>query len=325
MRAHLPIGLTVFFDLTENGFPWWRAIGPLMLVVFGFGVAVWSKAASTVFRGWMPNHLRAFGILFGVLATLSGASSLWTTWQGYRALSAAYSGHRYETIEGTLTNVHRDYGGHGIESFDVGGRHISYRTSREDVAFHGAGNEVSMLNGRRVQVFLVGPDIIRIEVLSYENSKRSPETSFRRPLRVFPAVDQRRECRLARSPASGHSQRLMWVGSAPGPRTRADLCPVCRRADVPLALRHSLIELASARQAGEGQLTKMEMIYRYLNGPAFRHRVEAIVEKFTDMQADLDRERRTMTRLWAKREVQIRGVIEATAGMYGDLQGIAEE
>ena len=30
-----------------------------------------------------------------------------------------------------------------------------------------------------------------------------------------------------------------------------------------------------------------------------------------------------MTRLWAKRQEQIQGVIEATAGMYGDLQGIA--
>jgi len=53
------------------------------------------------------------------------------------------------------------------------------------------------------------------------------------------------------------------------------------------------------------------------------HRVEAIVEKFSDMQSDLDKERKTMTRLWAKREEQIRGVIESTAGMYGDLQGIA--
>jgi hypothetical protein len=67
----------------------------------------------------------------------------------------------------------------------------------------------------------------------------------------------------------------------------------------------------------------MEMIYQYLTGPRFRLRVEAIVEKFTDMQADLDRERKMMTRLWAKREEQIRGVIESTAGMYGDLQGIA--
>jgi hypothetical protein len=41
------------------------------------------------------------------------------------------------------------------------------------------------------------------------------------------------------------------------------------------------------------------------------------------MQADLERERKTMMRLWAKREEQIRGVVEATAGLYGDLQGIA--
>jgi len=92
---------------------------------------------------------------------------------------------------------------------------------------------------------------------------------------------------------------------------------------VALALRNSLIELASARKAGEGQQTKMELVYRYLTGPGFRHRVQAIVEKFSDMQSDLDKERKTMTRLWAKREQQIRGVIDSTAGMYGDLQGIA--
>ncbi len=65
------------------------------------------------------------------------------------------------------------------------------------------------------------------------------------------------------------------------------------------------------------------MVYQYLTGPKFRHRVEAIVEKFSDMRADLDRERKTMTKLWAKRETQIQGVIDSTVGMYGDLQGIA--
>jgi hypothetical protein len=92
---------------------------------------------------------------------------------------------------------------------------------------------------------------------------------------------------------------------------------------VAIALRQYLIELSAARHAGEGQHTKMEMVYQYLTGPRFRHRIEAIVEKFSDMQADLERERKTMTRLWAKREEQIRGVIDSTAGMYGDLQGIA--
>ena len=98
--------------------------------------------------------------------------------------------------------------------------------------------------------------------------------------------------------------------------------PKCAVA-VAVALRESLLALSAARVAGEGQQTKMEMIYRYLTGPRFRHRIEAIVERFTEMQTDLDRERKAMTRLWAKREEQIRGVVESTAGLYGDLQGIA--
>jgi hypothetical protein len=98
-----------------------------------------------------------------------------------------------------------------------------------------------------------------------------------------------------------------------------------RRCAIPVAvaLRSSLIEVAAARLAGDGQRTKAEMVYQYLTGPRFRHRIEAIVEKFTDMQADLDKERKLMMRMWAKREEQLRGVIESTAGMYGDLQGIA--
>ena len=90
-----------------------------------------------------------------------------------------------------------------------------------------------------------------------------------------------------------------------------------------LALRQSLIEAGAVRQAQDGQNTKMELIYQYLTGPKFRHRVEAIVEKFSEMKDDLDKERKAMTRLWAKREAQIRGVIESTVGLYGDLQGIA--
>ena len=97
------------------------------------------------------------------------------------------------------------------------------------------------------------------------------------------------------------------------------------RTFVPLAiaLRHTLLELSLARQAGEGQQTKMELVYQYLTGHRFRQRVTAIIEKFEEMQADLIKERTTMTRLWAKRDMQIQAVLAATAGMYGDLQGIA--
>jgi hypothetical protein len=37
----------------------------------------------------------------------------------------------------------------------------------------------------------------------------------------------------------------------------------------------------------------------------------------------LGREKKAITRQWAKREEQIDRVMQATVGMYGDLQGIA--
>jgi hypothetical protein len=97
------------------------------------------------------------------------------------------------------------------------------------------------------------------------------------------------------------------------------------RAALPVAfvLRQSLLELAIARQSSEGQQTKTEMVYQYLTGPRFRLRVEAIVEAFSTMQDDLDKERKVIMKQWAKRQEQIERVMGATVGMYGDLQGIA--
>ena len=97
------------------------------------------------------------------------------------------------------------------------------------------------------------------------------------------------------------------------------------RAAIPVAtiLRQSLIEVATARQASEGQHTKTEMVYQYLTGPRFRQRVEAIVEAFSTMQEDLDKEKKAIMKQWAKREAQIERVMSSTVGLYGDLQGIA--
>jgi len=97
------------------------------------------------------------------------------------------------------------------------------------------------------------------------------------------------------------------------------------RVIIPLAtvLRNTLLELNTARVINEGQQTKAEMIYQYLTGPQFRQRVEAIVEAFSGMQDDLDKERKAIMKQWAKRSEQIERVMGATVGMYGDLQGIA--
>jgi hypothetical protein len=89
------------------------------------------------------------------------------------------------------------------------------------------------------------------------------------------------------------------------------------------ALRLNMMEKEEQIASMQRQLEDLELIYQYLTGPRFRQRIEAIVEKFSSMQTDLERERKTMTRLRAKREGQIRSVIESTVGMYGDLKEIA--
>ncbi|WP_293449215.1 DUF2130 domain-containing protein [Planktotalea sp.] len=94
---------------------------------------------------------------------------------------------------------------------------------------------------------------------------------------------------------------------------------------VPLAssLRQALIDVASAKGRAMGQETKMEMIYDYLTGTQFKQRVDAIVERFEDMQDNLRKERVFMEKQWAVRAKQIDLVIASTVGMHGDLQGIA--
>jgi hypothetical protein len=100
---------------------------------------------------------------------------------------------------------------------------------------------------------------------------------------------------------------------------------VCDRANalrLGAVLRHQLVEVGRARRAAEGRQDKMELLYGYLAGPDFRNRVTGIVEAFRALQEDLDGERRTMERLWAKRAKQLERAMMSSTGMYGDLQGI---
>ncbi|MDO8570911.1 MAG: DUF2130 domain-containing protein [Candidatus Daviesbacteria bacterium] len=87
-------------------------------------------------------------------------------------------------------------------------------------------------------------------------------------------------------------------------------------------LRIALIEQNKTKLSVVGKNEKMDAIYNYLSGSEFRQRVEAIVESFSGMQSDLEKEKRMYTQIWAKREKQIQKVLDSTIGMHGDLQGL---
>lgn len=88
------------------------------------------------------------------------------------------------------------------------------------------------------------------------------------------------------------------------------------------ALRLNLIQIAMAKRATEGKKGKSELLFTYLSGTEFRLRVEAIVDAFTNMQVEIEKEKRYFSNKWARDEKNIRQVIDNTYGMHGDLKGI---
>jgi hypothetical protein len=88
-------------------------------------------------------------------------------------------------------------------------------------------------------------------------------------------------------------------------------------------LRESIIQLSNALSSQENKGDKMHMLYDYLTSNAFRLQVEAIVEGFTTMRADLEKEKNAMSRMWKQREKQIEKVTQNTIDMYGSIRGIA--
>lgn len=88
-------------------------------------------------------------------------------------------------------------------------------------------------------------------------------------------------------------------------------------------LREHIVKLSHSIQTQENKSDKMSILYSYLTSNEFSMQIEAIVEGFTQMQSDLDTEKRALGRIWKQREKQIQKVLENTVGMYGSVRGIA--
>jgi len=88
-------------------------------------------------------------------------------------------------------------------------------------------------------------------------------------------------------------------------------------------LRESIIQLSTALSSQENKGDKMSMLYDFLTSNEFRLQIEAIVEGFTQMQDELESEKKAMARIWKTREKQIEKVVTNTINMYGSIKGIA--
>lgn len=89
------------------------------------------------------------------------------------------------------------------------------------------------------------------------------------------------------------------------------------------ALRSQLISTAKIIASQTGKDEKKDILYDYLCSPTFANRVETIVENFLAMKQNLEKEKLAMNKIWTSREIQVNRMIENTAKMYGEIQGIA--
>ena len=74
-------------------------------------------------------------------------------------------------------------------------------------------------------------------------------------------------------------------------------------------LREFVIQISQAIASQENKGDKMHLLYDYLTSNTFRMQVEAIVEGFSSMKNELEKEKRAMNRIWKEREKQIEKVI----------------
>lgn len=88
-------------------------------------------------------------------------------------------------------------------------------------------------------------------------------------------------------------------------------------------LREGIIQMSTAVSSQDNKGEKMVMLYNFLISNEFRLQVEGIVEGFTQMQSDLNTEKRSIQGHWKKREKQLEKVLLNTNHMYNSIRGIA--
>ncbi|WP_181226445.1 DUF2130 domain-containing protein [Helicobacter pylori] len=88
-------------------------------------------------------------------------------------------------------------------------------------------------------------------------------------------------------------------------------------------LREGVIQVGLAKKSQENKGDKVNLLYHYLTSAEFSMQVNAIIEGFEQLRADLESEKRAMARIWKSREKQIDKVFEGTINMYGSIKGIA--
>lgn len=88
-------------------------------------------------------------------------------------------------------------------------------------------------------------------------------------------------------------------------------------------LRDRLLAAARERVISQSKQSKAEEIFSYVTSNEFQQQVESLVETYTDMREQINKERVAFEKSWKQREAQVNRLLSGVSGIYGYMQGIA--
>lgn len=98
------------------------------------------------------------------------------------------------------------------------------------------------------------------------------------------------------------------------------VCSFTEFKGVVAVLRDSLMRINQAFSSQDNKLGKAELLYSYITSSEFKLTIENLIGTFIIMKTDLESEKRSMNRIWVKRESQIDIAERNAIKMYGTFQ-----
>lgn len=86
-------------------------------------------------------------------------------------------------------------------------------------------------------------------------------------------------------------------------------------------LRKSLLDVAREKAFAKHRDTSADALYTFVTSHEFVQQIEAMVEVYMEMNADIMKEKAAFDRIWAKRENQAKKLLGSTANIIGSMQG----
>lgn len=94
--------------------------------------------------------------------------------------------------------------------------------------------------------------------------------------------------------------------------------------EIIILLRHSMLKINQMMLTYKGKETKQQLLFEYLTSPDFKNIYEGVLTQLDNVRANLEMEKKKLSKLWAERGVALDKAIMSTIELFGVLRSHTE-